>query len=131
MHCFWLTCLSAKRRGGPGRPFPSAFTRLFLNLFYLFLSPLKPTVTQPIFTLASPSACSVLTGHSLTDFRPTQMPRISEELVRRRAEHNEGVIHSLEEVSLHQVRASARSSLRLCARFFFQIFVRFFVRFFV
>ncbi len=47
------------------------------------------------------------------------MPRISEELVRRRAEHNEGVIHSLEEVSLHQVRVlcalSALCPLCLCS----------------
>ncbi|CAI8042972.1 Protein tilB homolog, partial [Geodia barretti] len=30
------------------------------------------------------------------------MPRITEDLVRRRAEHNEGDIASLEELSLHQ-----------------------------
>lgn len=38
-------------------------------------------------------------SHKLRDL---SMPRITEELVRKRAEHNEGVIHSLEEVSLHQ-----------------------------
>lgn len=31
------------------------------------------------------------------------MPEITIDLIRRRAEHNEGLIHSLEELSLHQV----------------------------
>ncbi len=30
------------------------------------------------------------------------MPEITVELIRRKAEHNEGIIHSLEELSLHQ-----------------------------
>ena len=33
---------------------------------------------------------------------PAAMVRITEQLVRKRAEHNEGLISSLEEVSLHQ-----------------------------
>ena len=32
-----------------------------------------------------------------------KMPRITIDLIRRKAEHNEGLIHTLEELSLHQV----------------------------
>lgn len=31
------------------------------------------------------------------------MPEITIDLIRRKAEHNEGLIHTLEELSLHQV----------------------------
>ena len=37
------------------------------------------------------------------------MPRITVDLIRKRAEHNESVISTLEELSLHQVRASTHT----------------------
>jgi protein TilB len=36
-----------------------------------------------------------------------RMPHITVDLIRRKAEHNEGLIHTLEEISLHQEELEA------------------------
>eukprot|EP00933_Yihiella_yeosuensis_P041003 TRINITY_DN3542_c1_g1_i1.p1 TRINITY_DN3542_c1_g1~~TRINITY_DN3542_c1_g1_i1.p1 ORF type:complete len:428 (+),score=117.05 TRINITY_DN3542_c1_g1_i1:56-1339(+) len=44
------------------------------------------------------------------------MPRLTEELIRKRAEHNEGVIGDLEEIALHQQELEKIESLEACCR---------------
>lgn len=44
------------------------------------------------------------------------MPRLTEELIRKRAEHNEGVLPDLEEVALHQQELEKIESLESCCR---------------
>lgn len=44
------------------------------------------------------------------------MPRLTEELIRKRAEHNEGVLPDLEEVALHQQEIEKIESLEACCR---------------
>jgi protein TilB len=39
------------------------------------------------------------------------MPEITRELLRKKAEHNEGVLHTLEEISLHQLDIERISNL--------------------
>ncbi|CAE7691980.1 lrrc6 [Symbiodinium pilosum] len=44
------------------------------------------------------------------------MPRLTEELIRKRAEHNEGVLSDLEEIALHQQEIEGIESLEACCR---------------
>jgi len=44
------------------------------------------------------------------------MPRLTEELIRKRAEHNDGVLPDLEEVALHQQELEKIESLEACCR---------------
>lgn len=44
------------------------------------------------------------------------MPRLTEQLIRKRAEHNEGVLSDLEEIALHQQELEKIESLEACCR---------------
>lgn len=44
------------------------------------------------------------------------MPRLTEELIRKRAEHNDGVLSDLEEIALHQQELEKIESLEACCR---------------
>lgn len=44
------------------------------------------------------------------------MPRLTEELIRKRAEHNEGVLPDLEEIALHQQELEGIDNLEACCR---------------
>mmetsp|Transcript_89451 Transcript_89451/g.186887 ORF Transcript_89451/g.186887 Transcript_89451/m.186887 type:complete len:428 (+) Transcript_89451:399-1682(+) len=44
------------------------------------------------------------------------MPRLTEELIRKRAEHNEGVLADLEEVALHQQELEKIENVEACCR---------------
>mmetsp|Transcript_46 Transcript_46/g.68 ORF Transcript_46/g.68 Transcript_46/m.68 type:complete len:409 (-) Transcript_46:17-1243(-) len=44
------------------------------------------------------------------------MPRLTEQLIRKRAEHNDGVLPDLEEVALHQQELEKIESLEACCR---------------
>lgn len=44
------------------------------------------------------------------------MPRLTEELIRKRSEHNEGVISDLEEIALHQQELEKIENLETCCR---------------
>mmetsp|Transcript_29664 Transcript_29664/g.92694 ORF Transcript_29664/g.92694 Transcript_29664/m.92694 type:complete len:417 (-) Transcript_29664:456-1706(-) len=44
------------------------------------------------------------------------MPRLTEELIRKRAEHNDGVLPDLEEIALHQQELEGIDSLEACCR---------------
>ena len=44
------------------------------------------------------------------------MGRITEDLIRKRSEHNEGVISTLEEISLHQFEIERIENLDKCCR---------------
>ncbi|CAJ1373676.1 unnamed protein product [Effrenium voratum] len=44
------------------------------------------------------------------------MPRLTEELIRKSAEHNDGVLADLEEIALHQREIEGIESLELCCR---------------
>mmetsp|Transcript_122406 Transcript_122406/g.342618 ORF Transcript_122406/g.342618 Transcript_122406/m.342618 type:complete len:427 (+) Transcript_122406:98-1378(+) len=44
------------------------------------------------------------------------MPRLTEELIRKRSEHNDGVLADLEEVALHQQELEKIESLEACCR---------------
>lgn len=44
------------------------------------------------------------------------MPRLTEALIRKRAEHNDGVLPDLEEVALHQQELEKIESLEMCCR---------------
>lgn len=44
------------------------------------------------------------------------MPRLTEELIRKRAEHNDGVLGDLEEVALHQQELEKIESIEACCR---------------
>lgn len=45
-----------------------------------------------------------------------RMPRLTEELIRKRAEHNDGVLPDLEEIALHQQELEKIESLERCCR---------------
>mmetsp|Transcript_52265 Transcript_52265/g.124666 ORF Transcript_52265/g.124666 Transcript_52265/m.124666 type:complete len:451 (+) Transcript_52265:66-1418(+) len=44
------------------------------------------------------------------------MPRLTEELIRKRAEHNDGVLSDLEEIALHQHELEKIESIEACCR---------------
>jgi len=44
------------------------------------------------------------------------MPQLTEELIRKRAEHNEGVLSDLEEIALHQQEIERIESIEACCR---------------
>ncbi|CAK9069659.1 unnamed protein product [Durusdinium trenchii] len=44
------------------------------------------------------------------------MPQLTEELIRKRAEHNEGVLSDLEEIALHQQEIEKIESIEACCR---------------
>lgn len=44
------------------------------------------------------------------------MPRLTEELIRKRAEHNEGVLSDLEEIALHQQEIEKIENIEACCR---------------
>lgn len=44
------------------------------------------------------------------------MPRLTEELIRKRAEHNDGILPDLEEVALHQQELEGIDNLEACCR---------------
>lgn len=44
------------------------------------------------------------------------MPRLTEELIRKRAEHNDGILPDLEEIALHQQELEKIESLEACCR---------------
>jgi len=46
----------------------------------------------------------------------TAMPQLTEELIRKRSEHNEGVISDLEEIALHQQELDNIENLERCCR---------------
>jgi len=53
--------------------------------------------------------------HLKTFKNPEKMPRITEEMLRKRAEHNEGMLTTLEEVALHQFEIEKIENLdKLC-----------------
>ncbi len=70
----------------------------------LLLRVWKFVPNPPIFELLSVLECDSNSAVSSCKWvnRPGIMPQITKKLLRKRAEHNEGLLSTLEEISLHQ-----------------------------